>query len=311
MVELEHEGIVGYGEASMPPYLGETIETAVSFLSRVNTTLFEDPFRIEEILAEIDRIVPGNTCIKAAIDIALHDWTGKKLGLPWHRIWGLDSSVSLATSFTIGIDTPEMISKKTAEADEFEILKVKLGSGRDREIVEAVRDITRKTIRVDANQGWTDRRHALETIEWLAGKNVELVEQPMPKDRLEDMRWLHERSPLPLVADESVYRLADIAAIKGLFDGVNIKLMKCTGMHEAHTMITACRASGLKVMLGCMTETSCAISAAAQLSPLADWVDLDGALLICNDLFTGAEIHKGRIILNSLPGIGVTLKSPK
>jgi L-alanine-DL-glutamate epimerase-like enolase superfamily enzyme len=306
LVEIEHEGLVGYGEAAMPPYLGESQETAAAFFARVDLRRFGDPFQLEEILPAIDALAAGNTAAKAALDIALHDLVGKKLGAPWHRIWGLDAAKAPVTSFTIGIDTPEVVREKTREAAGYRILKVKLGrdADTDRRLVTTIREVTDTPLTVDANQGWASRDEALRMIEWLAARNVLFIEQPMPKAALEDTAWLRARSPLPLVADESCQRLADVARLRGVFDGINIKLMKCTGLREAHQMITVARALGLKVMLGCMTETSCAISAAAQLSPLADWADLDGALLIKDDPFDGAKIVDGRVTLNARPGIG-------
>ena len=307
MVEVERDGVVGYGEASMPPYLGETPDTAMAFLRRVELGRCADPFQLEEILPAIDALALGNTAAKAAVDLALHDWIGKKLGAPWHRLWGLDPAKAPVTSFTIGIDTPEVVRQKTHEAAPYRILKVKLGRTReqDRAIIETIRQVTDKPITVDANQGWPDREEALRMSEWLAPRGVVFIEQPLPKERPDDTAWLRARSPLPLIADESVQRLADVRRAVGVFDGVNIKLMKCTGLREAHRMITLARALELKVMLGCMTETSCAISAAAQLSPLVDWADLDGALLIKNDLFAGATIVDGRVTLSDRPGIGV------
>ena len=307
LVEIEHDGVIGYGEASMPPYLGESQASAAAFLARIDLGRFPDPFQLGEILPAIDTLAPGNTAAKAAVDIALHDWIGKKLGAPWHRIWGLDPTKAPVTSFTIGIDTPEVVRQKTREAAPYKIIKVKLGRdpATDRALIDAIRDVTDRPITVDANQGWPDRADALRMIEWLATRGVLFIEQPMPKENPADTAWLRERSPLPLIADESVQRLPDVRRAPGVFDGINIKLMKCTGLREAHQMITVARALGLKVMLGCMTETSCAISAAAQLSPLVDWADLDGALLIKNDVFLGTTIVDGKFTLNDLPGIGV------
>jgi L-alanine-DL-glutamate epimerase-like enolase superfamily enzyme len=307
LVEVEHDGVIGYGEASMPPYLGETQASAAAFLARVDLGRFPDPFQLGEILPAIDALAPGNTAAKAAVDIALHDWIGKKLGAPWHRIWGLDPAKAPVTSFTIGIDTPDIVRQKTREAAPYKIIKVKLGRdpATDRALIDAIREVTDCPITVDANQGWPDRADALRMIEWLATRGVLFIEQPMPKENPADTAWLRERSPLPLIADESVQRLPDVRRALGVFDGINIKLMKCTGLREAHQMITVARALGLKVMLGCMTETSCAISAAAQLSPLVDWADLDGALLIKNDVFLGTTVVDGKLTLNGLPGIGV------
>jgi L-Ala-D/L-Glu epimerase len=307
LVEVERDGVVGYGEASMPPYLGETQQSATAFLGKVDLGRFADSFQLDEILPAIDAIAPGNTAAKAAVDIALHDWIARTLNVPLHRMWGLNPARAPATSFTIGIDMPEVVRQKTREAGVYKIIKVKLGRGAesDRAMIDAIRDVTNTPITVDANQGWRDREDALRMIEWLASRGVELVEQPMPKEQIDDTAWLRERSPLPLIGDESVQRLADVMRVHGVFDGINIKLMKCTGLREAQKMITVARALGMKVMLGCMTETSCAISAAAQLSPLADWADLDGALLIRNDLFDGVTVVDGRITLSERPGIGV------
>jgi L-alanine-DL-glutamate epimerase-like enolase superfamily enzyme len=307
MVEVEKDGVIGYGEAAMPPYLGETQESAAAFLNQVDLTRFKDPLQREEILPAIDAIAAGNTAAKAAVDIALHDWAGRVLNSPLHRIWGLNPARAPVTSFTIGIDTAEVVRQKTLEAAPYKLIKVKLGRGAesDRMMVETIREVTDKPIIVDANQGWKDRDGALRMIEWLASRGVELVEQPMPKEQIDDTAWLSSRSLLPLIADESVQRLEDVLRVRGVFHGINIKLMKCTGLREAHRMIVLARALGMKVMLGCMTETSCAISAAAQLSPLVDWADLDGALLIKNDLFEGMTIVDGKITLSAWPGIGV------
>jgi L-alanine-DL-glutamate epimerase-like enolase superfamily enzyme len=303
-VELEHEGITGFGEASMVPYRDETPETAAKFLSSIDTSRFRNPLQIEEILQDVDLLASGNTAAKAAFDIALHDWVGKKQGKPWYAIWGLDLASIPATSFTIGIGAREEVRTQAAAAAEFKVLKVKLGRDNDREMIETIREVTDTTIRVDVNGGWSDRENALTTIEWLATRKVELVEQPMPKERVVDIAWLREKSPLPLIADEAVSRLSDLSAARGVYDGVNIKLMKCTGMREARAMIAKARGLNLKVMIGCMTESSCAISAAAQLSPLADWADLDGALLVSNDPFDGARLIDGKIIPAERPGIG-------
>ena len=306
MTEVDYDGIVGYGEASMPPYLGESHESVHAFLSQVNFEKYKDPFLLEDILGDIDAIAPGNHAAKAAVDIALHDWVGKKMGYAWYRIWGLDPAKTPVTTFTIGIDTKEIVRKKVEEAAMFKVLKVKVGRENDKEMITTIRESTDRPLRVDANQGWKDKHHALEMIEWLATQNVELVEQPMPKEMVEEHAWLKERSPLPIIADESVARLSDVRNAYGAYHGINVKLMKCTGMSEAYKMILLARALEMKVMLGCMTETSCAISAATQLSPLVDYADLDGAALIKNDLFKGASIVDGTMVMPHGPGIGVT-----
>ena len=305
-VEITCEGVTGYGEASMPPYLGESVQTVVEFLQKVNLEQFHDPFRMEDILAYVDAVASGNTAAKASIDIALHDLVGKLLNVPWYKIWGLDKEKAPSTTYTIGIDTATVLKQKTAEvAGKFNILKVKLGRDNDKEIIAAIREVSSLPIAVDANQGWTDKEYALDMIHWLQEQGVVMIEQPMSKLQLDDIAWLTEQSPLPIFADESVQRLSDVEMMKGVFSGINIKLMKCTGMREAWKMVTLARALGLKVMIGCMTETSCAVSAAAQLSPVADFADLDGNLLISNDCFAGMKIVQGKITLNDLPGIGV------
>lgn len=291
----------------MPPYLGQSVETVTAFLSRVNLEQFNDPFRLEEILAYVDSLSPGDGAAKAAIDIALHDLVGKLIGQPWWRLWGLDPSKAPDTTFTIGIDTPDIVREKTREcADRFNILKVKVGLDSDKEMIRTIREVTDLPLAVDANQGWKDREQALDEIYWLKENGIVMVEQPMAKERLDDNAWITERSPLPIFADEAIQRLADIPSIKGAYHGINIKLMKCTGMREAWKMVNYARAEGMKVMIGCMTETSCAVSAAAQLSPAVDFADLDGNLLITNDLFKGMEIVGGKITLSDLPGIGLT-----
>jgi L-alanine-DL-glutamate epimerase-like enolase superfamily enzyme len=306
---LTADGITGYGEASMPPYLGETTESVLAFLRRVDLTQFDDPMRVDEILDYVEHVAPGCTPAKAAIDIALHDWVGRRLGQPLHRLWGLTPEHTPWTTYTIGIDTPEVMQQKVRAVEgQFKRLKVKVGTPGDRRNIEAIRRVTDLPLMVDANQGWTSREAALDHIHWLAERGVILVEQPLPKQQLDDLAWLTERSPIPIVADESVQRLPDVVRLHGAVHGINIKLMKCTGLREARQMITVARALGMQVMLGCMTETSCAVSAAAQLAPLADWADLDGHLLIANNPFRGGvRVEEGRIVLPAAPGLGVEL----
>jgi L-alanine-DL-glutamate epimerase-like enolase superfamily enzyme len=306
-VEIEYDGVVGYGEASMPPYLGQSVETVMAFLQKVDLSQFSDPTQLEDILAYVDSLSEGDTAAKAAVDIALHDLVGKLLGAPWYKLWGLNPEKTPSTTYTIGIDTTEVMKQKTLEvAGQFNILKVKLGRDTDKEMIEAIRSVSTLPIAVDVNQGWTDRSYALDMICWLKEHGVVMVEQPMPKDRLDDTAWVTERSPLPIFADESLQRLGDILPLKGVFSGINIKLMKCGGMREAWKMVNMARALGMHVMVGCMTETSCAVSAAAQFSPAVDFADLDGNLLISNDRFRGMEVVGGKITLNDLPGIGLT-----
>lgn len=305
LTKLEFEGVTGYGEASMPPYLGESQESATRFLSALKLQQFTDPFRTDEILEYVDKTAPGNTAAKASVDIALHDLVGKIMNQPWYKIWGFSAEKTPATSFTIGIDTAEVVKQKVKEASGFKILKVKLGRETDKEMIESIRMVSDVPLCVDVNQGWKDKKAALDMIFWLKEKGVEYVEQPMPKENRDEIAWLTQNSPLPIIADEAVQRLSDVQGTIGVYSGINIKLMKCTGMREAHKMMNLARANNMKVMIGCMTETSCAISAAAQLSPLATWADLDGNLLISNDRYEGVKITDGKITLNDLPGIGI------
>ena len=305
-VKIEYDGFTGYGEASMPPYLGQTVQSVCSFLEKVDLGQFADPFCIDDILTYVDSLSPGDTAAKAAVDIALHDLVGQLLGQPWYRIWGLDAAKAPDTTFTIGIDTADVVREKTREcASQFNILKVKVGLENDMEMIRAIRDVTMLPLAVDANQGWKDREKALEEIFWLKEQGIVMVEQPMPKERIDDNAWLTERSPLPIFADEAIQRLKDIPSIKGAYTGINIKLMKCTGMREAWKMANYAHAEGMRVMVGCMTETSCAVTAAAQLSPIVDFADLDGNLLISNDRFRGMEVVNGKITLPDRPGLGL------
>jgi L-alanine-DL-glutamate epimerase-like enolase superfamily enzyme len=305
LVEIEYDGVVGYGEASMPPYLGESQESVMAFLKRVDLSRYSNPFDLEAILTDIDALAFHNTAAKAAVDIALHDLVGKLIGQPWYNIWGYDKNKAPNTTFTIGIDKADVVREKTREAAGFKILKVKLGKDNDKEMIESVRAVTDVPLTADPNQGWKDKFYALDMIHWLKEKGVVYVEQPMAKERHDDHAWLTERSPLPILADESCQRLADIPNAVGAYSGIVIKLMKCTGMREAHKMITLARVNNMKVMFGCMTETSCAISAASHLSPMVDWADLDGMLLIKNDAFTGTTVKEGKLVLSDGPGIGV------
>ena len=305
-VEIDYEGFTGYGEASMPPYLGQSVESVTAFLQKVDLEQFADPFCLEDILEYVNGLSKGDSAAKAAVDIALHDLVGKLLGAPWYRIWGYNPAKAPSTTFTIGIDTPEVVREKTLEcAGRFNILKVKVGTSSDKELVSAIRSVTDLPLAADANQGWTDRFQALDMIYWLREHGVVLVEQPMKVGSYEDLAWLKERSPLPLYGDESVQGLEDVRRAVGQFHGINIKLMKCGGLRAAHRMVDLARGLGLKVMLGCMTETSCGVSAAAQLSPAVDFADLDGNLLISNDLFSGVTVADGKLVLPDRPGIGV------
>ena len=306
LTTIEYDGLVGYGEASLPPYLGETQASVIEFLKKVDLSGFSNPLELEEIIHYIDSIAENNTAAKASVDIALHDLAGKIIGKPWHQLWGLKKENVPDTTFTIGIDTDEVVRQKVREVEGlFNILKVKLGGTDDKRMIQTIRSVTALPLAVDANQGWKDKHQALDMILWLKEKGIVMIEQPMPKYNLDPIAWLTEESPLPIFADESVQRLRDVERMKGVFSGINIKLMKCTGMREAWQMRNLAQALGMKVMIGCMTETSCAISAATQLAPGLDFADLDGALLIQNDAFEGATLQNGKIIATDFPGIGI------
>ncbi len=306
LTQLEHEGIIGYGEASLPPYLSESHQTVLEFLNRATPIIkiLQNPVDIEFVLNEIDKIAPNNIAAKASIDIALHDLVGKLKNEPCWKHFSCIKGNTPFTTYTLGIDEPEIIKLKIKEGEEYKYFKVKLNGENDKQIINTIREVTDKPIAIDVNQGWRDKYIALEMINWLSDKNVLFIEQPLQKDNYEDSHWLFERSPLPIFADESIQRYSDIDYAKNCFHGINIKLMKCTGMFEAHKMIKRARELNLKLLIGCMSETSCAISAAAQLTPLVDYADLDGALLIKNNLFKGVDFYEGKIILNEMPGIG-------
>jgi L-Ala-D/L-Glu epimerase len=296
----------GRGEAAMPPYYGENHETAAAFLTRaavllqrVGSDLTPETLgaAIPDILRAVDALAPGNNAAKASIDIALYNlWahvTGKKL---W-QLLGTNPANMPPTSFTLGMDTAEILAQKLAEATGFGIIKVKLGSDDDRQIIRTIRALSPLPIYVDANQGWCDRHAALDLIHWLAAENVQLIEQPTPKDDLDAAAWLTERSPLPIIADESFLRLSDLDRVASCFHGVNIKLMKCTGLYEGALIVEAARKRGLQLMVGCMTETSCGIMAAAALAPWCDFADIDGCWLIRNNPFELPALEHGKVVL--------------
>jgi L-alanine-DL-glutamate epimerase-like enolase superfamily enzyme len=268
--------------------------------------LDSDPMQFAKIMAGVFQRVPGEWAGKAAIDIALMDWVGKTLRIPLYSYFGLDPRDTPLTTFSIGIDTPEITKQKTREAAAYPILKVKVGLDTDESTIEAVRSVTDKPLRVDANEGWKDREEAARKINWLEKQGVEFIEQPLPAERIEDTRWLRGRVHIPIIADEACQRASDIPRLKDAYDGVNIKLDKSGGMLEAYRMIQIAKALGMRTMLGCMVSSSVSVTAAAHLSPLVDYADLDGNLLIANDPFHGVRVEKGKLILPGGPGLGLT-----
>lgn len=294
----------GIGEAAPSPYYGENAGSVLRALEEVPGLLGADPFALEETMDRLASKLPRDPSARAAVDIALHDLAARRLGVPLYRWLGLDPAKTPVTSFTIGIDEPETVRRKVREAAGYPALKVKLGSEKDLEIMRTIRDETDARIRIDANAGWTADQ-AVEMVERLSEFDVELVEQPLPPGSPGDWRRVREAASMPIFADESVLVSPDVPALSGLVDGVNVKLMKCGGIREALRLIHTARAHGMAVMIGCMIETSAAITAAAHLSPLADYADLDGNLLISNDPFAGATVRQGRLVLPEGPGTGV------
>jgi len=305
LVQLHHEGFTGYGEASMVPYMGESHESATAFLHRVDVSNFSYPFDYAAIIGYLDSIAPGQPAIKAAIDIALHDLQGKLEGKPCWQLLHSDPTQMPVTSITIGIDTKDVVLQKVHEVKGCKVIKVKLGRDSDRELIETIRSVTNVPLYVDANQGWTDRQHSLDMTYWLQEQGVQLIEQPFLKTDPDSNAWLTERSPIAIIGDESVQRLADVEKAAGVYHGINVKLMKSAGMYEAHQMIKKARELGLKVLIGCMSETSCATLAAAALAPQCQWADLDGPFLVSNNPYQMPDVEDGKWVLNNDPGLGL------
>jgi L-alanine-DL-glutamate epimerase-like enolase superfamily enzyme len=307
IVRLEDGGFEGLGEAAPSPRYGQSADSAERALASFDAGLLDPADRVEEAVARAAAALGGEWAAVAAIDIALHDLLGKRLGVPLHVRLGLDPGMTPVTSYTIGIDEPAVVAEKIREAADFPVLKIKMGLENDREIMETVRSATGRPVRVDANEGWT-RDEALEKMRWLEGQNVEFVEQPLPAADLDGVRWLAARTSLPIFADESVRVAEDVPRLAGAFHGINIKLMKCGGLLEALRMIRAARERGMKVMLGCMIESSIGITAAAQISPLVDYADLDGNILVRNDPASGVTTLNGKLVLPEGPGLGAALR---
>ena len=305
-VRYTRDGVTGHGEGAPIVRYNESAESARKAIESVRGLLTSaDPWQFEKVMAEVFQRVPGEYAGKAAIDIALMDWVGQKLGVPLYRYFGLDPKDAPVTTFSIGIDTPEITKQKVREAAAYPILKVKVGLDTDEATINAIRSVTDKPLRVDANEGWKNKEEAVRKINWLATKGVEFVEQPMPADRLDDMRWVKQRVHLPLIADEAARRPSDIPKLVGIFDGINVKLDKAGGILEAYREIQIAKALGFKTMLGCMVSTSVSVTAAAHLSPLVNYADLDGNLLIANDPFSGVKVENGKLILPNRPGLGL------
>lgn len=305
-VEYSRDGITGIGEGAPIIRYKESAETNRQAIESIRPWLLEQqPEAFVPLMDAVFRRIEGQFAAKAALDIALLDWNAQKLGVPLWRMFGLDPAAAPLTTFSIGIDKPEVIRQKVREAEEFPVLKIKVGLDNDEEVIAAVRSVTKKPLRVDANEGFKSREEAVEKINWLEKQGVEFIEQPLPAANLEDMNWIRKRVHIPVIADEACLHPADVPRLAPYFDGVNVKVDKCGGLLEAKRMIEMARSLGLKVMLGCMVSSSAAITAAAHLSPLVDYADLDGHLLIANDPYEGVRVEKGRLILPQRPGLGL------
>ena len=303
----DDDGLEGWGEADPSYYYGETAETVVAALAAYGPALPSDPFDLEAAEARLAATLTHNPSARSALSAALHDLVGKRLGVPLWKLWGLDPAAAPLSSFTIGLDTLDVVRRKVREAAAYPILKIKVGTPDDPAVLQAVREETDKRLRVDANAGWT-LKEAMARLPLLEEMGVELIEQPLAPDDIEGLHVLRGAARLPIIADESCRTAADIPRLAGAVDGINIKLAKCGSLREALRMIAVARAHHLRVMVGCMIESSLGITAAAHLTPLLDYVDLDGAALLKHDPFCGASIDGGRVTLPTLPGLGVTTR---
>jgi L-alanine-DL-glutamate epimerase-like enolase superfamily enzyme len=305
-VRYVRDGVAGLGEGAPIVRYHEDARSAQAAVDSVRDLLVSaDPWHFSKIMAQVFRRIEGQYAAKAAIDIALMDWVGQKLGIPLYRYFGLDPRDAPVTTFSIGIDTPEITRQKVREAEPFPVLKVKVGLATDEPTIEAVRSVTKKPLRVDANEGWTNKEEAVRKINWLEKQGVEFIEQPMPAAMAEEIRWVRSRVHIPIIADEACLHPADIPRLAATYDGVNVKLDKAGGMLEAWRMIQIAKSLGLKTMLGCMISSSVTVTAAAHLSPLVDYADLDGNLLIANDPYSGVRVERGKLILPERPGLGI------
>ncbi len=306
-VYYERDGITGTGEAGHMTAAGQNAERTIRELKQL-IPLYKKihPFEFYDLPEKANQIVPGLAPAKAALDIALMDWIGKKLQVPLHSFYGLNPGKEIDTSFSIGRDKPEIMKQKVKEAAPYHIIKVKLTNDRDEEVIKIIRSATDKPIRVDINEGWKDKEEAIKKIDWMAKQGVEMIEQPMPVQMLKETKWVKERSELPIVADEAVHTSDDIPKLAEAYDGINLKLMKSGGLIDGYKMAIIAKALGMDIMIGCMIESSVAISAAVQLQPVARWLDLDGNLLISNDPFKGAKFIDGHWEMPQENGIGVS-----
>lgn len=307
-VQLRREGVTGYGEGAGIVRYRQNAQDGLKALEGIRGFLeAADPRTFEKVLKEVDRRLPGQRAAVSALDLALLDWVCKKEGVPLYRHLGLDPADAGVTTMSIGIDTPELTRQKVREAEAFPFLKIKVGLKSDEATLDAVRSVTKKPLRVDANEGWTSKEEAVAKINWLETQGVQFIEQPLPAAMLEEAKWVRSRVHIPIFADEAVHSADEIPKLREGFDGIVVKLDKAGGVVEALRQIHVARALGMKVMIGCMVSSSCTITAAAHLTPLADFTDLDGNLLIANDPYVGVKVDQGKLILPTAPGLGVRL----
>lgn len=306
-VTVENGGVMGVGEGAPIVRYHENAEEGAKAIAGMAPTLrAANPMHSEKLMERISKEIPGQFAAKAALDVALMDWVGKKMNVPLYQLFGLDPGDAPVTTFSIGIDTPEITKQKVREAEAYPVLKIKVGLDTDEATIAAVRSVTKKPLRVDANEGWKDKEEAVRKINWLETQGVEFVEQPMPAEMIEETRWVRKRVHLPLIADEAAVNARAIPGLIDAYDGVNVKLDKCGGIQQALRMIYVAKSLGMKTMLGCMVSSSVSVTAAAHLSPLVDYADLDGNLLIANDPYSGVKVEKGKLVLPDGPGLGVT-----
>jgi L-Ala-D/L-Glu epimerase len=306
-VAYQRDGVVGQGEGAPIVRYQEIPASAMKAIEAIASDITAgDPWKYQKYLAGIRKALGDQQhAAMAAVDIAIFDWIGKKLDIPLYKFLGLDATDAPITDFSIGIDTPEITRQKTLEAKDFPVLKVKVGLQTDEATIEAVRSVTKKPIRVDANEGWTDKEEAIRKINWLESQGVEYVEQPMPAHMIEETRYVRSKVHLPIYADEACTEVTMIPKLVDSYDGINVKLDKAGGILESLRWIEVARAMKMKIMLGCMVSSSCSVTAAAHLSPLVDYADLDGNLLVANDPWSGVRVEKGKLLLPEGPGLGL------
>jgi L-Ala-D/L-Glu epimerase / N-acetyl-D-glutamate racemase len=309
-VHVSSDGVTGVGEGAPIVRYHENAEDGAKAIAAIVPNLqAANLWHSEKLMEQVSKKMPGQFAAKAALDVALMDWIGKKMNVPLYRLFGLDPADTPVTTFSIGIDTPEITRQKVKEAEAFPVLKIKVGLDTDEATIAAVRSVTNKPLRVDANEGWKDKEEAVRKINWLETQGVEFVEQPMPAEMIEETRWVRKRVHLPLIADEAAVNARAIPGLVDAYDGVNVKLDKCGGIQQALRMIYVAKSLGMKTMLGCMVSSSVSVTAAAHLSPLVDYADLDGNLLIANDPYEGVKVERGKLLLPTGPGLGVRARA--